>query len=169
VIDLDIPATQSEFGDLVGISQPAVSELMTKKILANGAPVGQWIREYCANLREVAAGRLASGDIGLATERAALARAQRQRVEMQNDEARGLLVPASLIEPKLKAAVIAAREALRNQPLRLAQKGQGLSVDELELLLSEAFDAFLTRLSKLPECLNGESFDGLDNDEEDPV
>jgi len=165
VLDLSSHATQTEFGGLVGISQPAVSDLLKKHVLSDGATVGQWLREYCSNLREVAAGRMANGDLGLATERAALARAQRERIEMQNMEARGSLVPVAAIEPRLKAAVISAREYLRNQPLRLAQQAQGMGVGELEQLLNESFDGFLSRLARLPSSLNDSDQDELDNDE----
>lgn len=94
-----------------------------------------------------------------------LARAQRERIEMQNMEARGSLVPVAAIEPRLKAAVISAREYLRNQPLRLAQQAQGMGVGELEQLLNESFDGFLSRLARLPSSLNDSDQDELDNDE----
>ena len=82
---------------------------------------------------------------------------------MQNMESRGSLVPVAAIEPRLKAAVISAREYLRNQPLRLAQQAQGMGVSELEQLLNESFDGFLSRLSRLPSSLSDSDQDELDN------
>lgn len=74
MIDLQARSTQAAFGSLVGISQPAVSDLVSRGILRDGESVGEWLKAYCGNLREQAAGRLASGDLDLATERAGLAR-----------------------------------------------------------------------------------------------
>lgn len=72
--------------------------------MTSGADAGQWLLEYCGNLREVAAGRLAAGDIDLATERAMLARVQREKIEMQNAVTRGELAPRSLLTQVLAAA-----------------------------------------------------------------
>ena len=73
-------------------------------MLTDGSTAGQWLREYCGNLREVAAGRLASGDINLATERALLAREQRDKIAMQNAVSRGELAPRALLTQVLAAA-----------------------------------------------------------------
>lgn len=60
---------------------------------------------------------------------------------------RGLLIRAADIEPKIKGAVIAAREYLRAQPPRLAALLESKTKIERELLLRQTFDEFLTRLS----------------------
>jgi phage terminase Nu1 subunit (DNA packaging protein) len=91
------PMTQSEFGALVGISQPAVSDLLAREVLTQGAPAAQWLIEYCGHLRLVASGRQASGSIDLATERALLAREQRIAKAMQNSVTRKELAPRSLL------------------------------------------------------------------------
>lgn len=65
---------------------------------------------YIRRLREQAAGRAAVGDLDLAGERAALAKAQRERIEMQNAVTRRELAPVYLIEEVLaKAGSRAAR------------------------------------------------------------
>ncbi|KQU64576.1 hypothetical protein ASC98_27655 [Rhizobacter sp. Root1238] len=74
--------TQEQFGDLVGISQQAVSELLGRAILQAGQPAATWLRAYTKHLREQAAGRGADGE--LARERARLAREQADRVAMDN-------------------------------------------------------------------------------------
>lgn len=95
---------------MVGISQPAVSDLLSRGVLSGGADAGVWLREYCSQLRETAAGRAASGDLDLAAERAALARAQREKIEMQNAVTRRELAPVYLLEEVLaKAGARAAR------------------------------------------------------------
>lgn len=170
VVDLDNGTiSQMEFGNIVGISQPSVSALIARRVLSPGATAGQWMREYCGSLREVAAGRAAHGDITLATERAALARAQRERIEIQNAESRGELVRVSLIEPRLKDAIIGAREYLRNQPFHLAQKAQGLSSGELESLLADTFDKFLRHLANAKVGMGNPIEDVLDIDDDNPV
>lgn len=73
MIDLDYQPTQTEFGALVGLSQPAVSNLLARGIIREGDTIGAWAVAYCAHLREQAAGRAAAGDHDLATERARLA------------------------------------------------------------------------------------------------
>jgi len=99
---LDQPATQKAFGDVVGISQPAASDLIKRGVLRPGGTFGEWIRAYCAHQREIAAGRVAVGDINLVTERARLASEQADRVAMLNAERRRELVPLGWV-----AAVIA--------------------------------------------------------------
>jgi len=95
--DLTANPTQAEFGALVGISQPAVSGLIARGVLVAGGTAGEWIMAYCDHLREMAAGRAAEGGLDLATERAGLARAQREKVEMQNAVTRGELAPRALL------------------------------------------------------------------------
>ena len=84
-----------------------------------------------------------------------LARVRADTIEMNNAERRGLLIPAGMIEPKLKAAVVAAREMWRGEPPRLAREMQGKAPQEAEALLSKAFDAFLVRLSQWPAGVQG--------------
>ena len=72
MIDLKAKITQSEFGNLVGVSQPAVSDMLARKVIAPGGTAGEWLLSYCNHLRETAAGRAAQGDLDLAGERARL-------------------------------------------------------------------------------------------------
>lgn len=110
MIDLAVKVTQAAFGEMVGISQPAISDLLSRGVLSDGADAEVWLREYCSQLREVAAGRAASGDLDLAAERAGLARAQREKIEMQNSVTRRELAPVYLLEEVLaKAGARAAR------------------------------------------------------------
>ncbi len=87
----DVP-TQTQAGEVLGISQPAVSDLYRRGVFKDGMPLRLMIQAYCANLRQVAAGRVAVGDIELVTERARLAREQADRVAMLNAERRNELV-----------------------------------------------------------------------------
>ncbi|WP_457329739.1 terminase small subunit [Rhizobacter sp. P5_C2] len=90
------PITQEQFGDLVGVSQPVVSELLSRGVLLAGQPAATWLRAYTKHLREQAAGRGADGE--LARERARLAREQADRIAMDNAVNRRELAPVSVLE-----------------------------------------------------------------------
>lgn len=94
-----------------------------------------------------------------------LARLQADAIEMDNATKRGELVPAALIEPKMRAAIVSAREAWRNEPSRLSRMVSGKKADDVEALLQQAFDAFLVRVSHWQQA----KVDGDDDDEGDDV
>lgn len=79
-----------------------------------------------------------------------LARVQADKIEMENTERRRVLIPADQLEPKLRAAMIAARELWRNEPARLAREVSDKQTKEVEELLAVAFDDFLVKLSRWP-------------------
>ena len=90
---LDRVMTQSEFAELVGITQPAVSDLVKRGVLRPNITAATWLRDYCAHLREEAAGRAGT----LAEASAALKIAQRQEVEMRVAIKRKEYMPVGLI------------------------------------------------------------------------
>lgn len=75
-----------------------------------------------------------------------LALAKAEAVEMDNAERRGQLIPAALLEPKLKAAFVNAREKWLEAQHRLARELPA-DIDGREAMLQTEFEAFLTRLS----------------------
>ena len=75
-----------------------------------------------------------------------LARAKAESVEMDNAERRGLLVRADQLEPKLKAAFVAAREKWLDAQHRLSRELPA-DVDGREAMLQVEFEAFLHRLA----------------------
>jgi len=77
-----------------------------------------------------------------------LARVQADKIELELAEKRGLLLPADQIEPKLRAAMVAAREMWRNEPARLAREVPGKTIKEMEDLLALSYEAFLVKLSR---------------------
>jgi phage terminase Nu1 subunit (DNA packaging protein) len=141
VIDLSAIVTQKQFGELVGISQPAVSDLLMRGVISDGSTAGDWLLDYCRNLREVAAGRAAAGDLDLAGERAALARAQRERIEMQNAVTRGELAPVSLIEEVLTKAASKTAGILDAIPGMIRRRVPLLTADDIELVAGEVAKA----------------------------
>lgn len=121
--DLQKPLTQAEFGELVGVSQQTVSGLVSAGVLASGATGHEWLVAYCGRLREQAAGRAAQGGLDLATERAALARAQREAVELKNAVARGQYAPITLLASvlaKASSAVAAQMDGIEGTLAKLA-------------------------------------------------
>ena len=115
---LDESCRQADFAALVGISQPAVSDLVSKGVLDNGAPLRQWLLAYCLRLREQAAGRMGSevGGLDLAQERAALAREQRMGIEIKNAVLRGEYASIGLLSEVLASASQAVAERFDHLP-----------------------------------------------------
>ena len=77
-----------------------------------------------------------------------LSRVKADQIEMENLERRKLLIPVSEIEPKLRAAIIAAREAWQDEPARLARTLAGHTDPvEIERLLAAPMEAFLHKIA----------------------
>jgi terminase small subunit / prophage DNA-packing protein len=113
LIDLNQPLTQAAFGELVGMSQQAVSDLQARGVIEAQAPAHTWLLAYCEHLRLTAAGRDPDGE--LSTERARVARAQAERLERANSVARGEVAPVSVLE--LVLADVARQIATRLEAL----------------------------------------------------
>lgn len=97
--------TQQDIADHLDMSQQAVSSLLQELgIDWRQASLDDVRFAYIRRLREMAAGRATVGDLDLATERAGLARAQREKIEMANAVTRGELAPVMLIEEVLAKA-----------------------------------------------------------------
>lgn len=77
-----------------------------------------------------------------------LARVQADSIEMDNAVKRGLLIPADQLEPKIRAAVVSAREHLLALRTSLVPQLVGKSRGDLEQLLETAHAEFLTKLSR---------------------
>jgi phage terminase Nu1 subunit (DNA packaging protein) len=127
MIDLDRILTQEQFGRLVGVSQPTVSTLLSRGIIRDGETGLTWLLAYCDNLREVAAGRYAGGDLDLPAERARLARAQAERIEMQNAVTQRELAPVTFLEEVLSKAGGRAVRILEAVPAKLKRSCPGFT------------------------------------------
>lgn len=141
VINLDEVATQAQFGEMVGISQQTVSDLVARGVLSESAPAGLWLLDYCANLREVAAGRVAAGDLDLAVERARLARAQAIKVERDNAIKAGDLAPVTVLEEilaKTGARIAGIFDAI---PGQIHRRMPHLPASEIEAIRAEIIKA----------------------------
>lgn len=136
VVDLNRPVTQSEFGEIVGISQQAVSDLVARGVIRPGDSVGQWLKDDRRHLREVAAGRAsaAGGALDLVQERAALAREQRESVAIKNAVARREYAPVELLTKVLSDACAAVVERLEALPSRLRKEVPDLPIEAHEAI-----------------------------------
>lgn len=131
VTDLSSPVSQGQFGDLVGISQQAVSLLMQRKILVDGASADEWLLAYCDHLRSVAAGRGGEASLELAAERARLAKEQADKIAMQNAVTRGELAPAYLLEEVLARVGAKAGRILETIPGLVRRRQPLLTADDI--------------------------------------
>lgn len=138
-IDLLQPCTQAAFARLVGISQPAVSELLTKGVISKGQSAQTWLHAYTAHLREQAAGRGADGE--LAANRAAESKTRNSLLEIKLKRARGEYAEVALIEQVL--ASIGAQVASSLEPLtgRIKQVHPELSNEALKRIEEAITDA----------------------------
>lgn len=99
---LDAVVTQAAFGELVGVSQQAVSELQARNVLLPGMPARVWLLAYCKHIRDVAAGRDPDGV--LVKERSRLAAEQADAVALKNAIARQEYAPVALLTDVLATA-----------------------------------------------------------------
>jgi phage terminase Nu1 subunit (DNA packaging protein) len=129
--------TQAAFGSLVGVSQQAIGNLVGRGVLDTSVPGHQLLQAYCSHLREQAAGRSTNGDLDLATERAGLAKAQREKIEMQNAVTRGELAPVSLIEEVLSKAGSRVAGILEAIPGAVRRRVPNLSAEEIKNITGE--------------------------------
>lgn len=137
MVDLDSKLTQQQFAGLVGISQPAVADLLKRNVLTKGMSGRAWLQLYCGHLREVAAGRLAAGDLDLATERARYAKAQADKVELQNAVTRRELAPVGLLEQVLSNAAGKITGVLDAIPGALRRRNKKLTAKDIEHVSGE--------------------------------
>lgn len=131
-MDLSGSLTQYEFADLIGVSQPAVSEMLRRGVLQKGDSAKNWLLAYCKNLREVAAGRVGvDGELDLVTERAKLTRAQNERLEFQNAILRRENGPIIELEQGLADCLATISSQLETIPGKLKKSNPALTANDL--------------------------------------
>jgi len=134
-------ATQRQFADMIGVSESAVSGMVREGVIASGQPVGSWLKDYCARLREQAAGRAATGDLDLAGERARLAKEQADKIAMQNAEKRAELGPVSSIEQVLTKAAGRISGVFDAIPGMVKRRVPNLRSEDIDLIAGEVAKA----------------------------
>ena len=105
LIDLEAPATQSDVAMVVGVSQQAISAMVTDGKLPSAGTLRELLLAYCQRLRAQAAGRMGENTtLDLVQERAALAREQREGQAIKNAVARREYAPVGLLSDVLGMA-----------------------------------------------------------------
>lgn len=138
-MDLDLPCKQQEFAELVGISQPAVSDLLTRGVLAAGQPAQIWLKAYTAHLREQAAGR--GGDGMLAANRAAESATRNELLQIKLKARRGEYAPTVAIEQvlaSLGAKIASTLDAIAPKLKVLCPDLQPEVLQQVEAMLTRA-------------------------------
>lgn len=151
--------SQEAFGDLVGITQPAVSDLMKRGVIADGGAAGVWLLAYTKHLRDQAAGR---GDGELANERARLAREQADAQAMKNAQARREVAPVGVIEEVLAHVGRQIATVIEGIQPKLRRQFPDLTGDQLKAIVAE-----LAKARQLAASVNLSSLDAEREDDED--
>ncbi len=109
VVDLSAPFSQTALAELVGVTQPAISAMVSDGKLQTAGTLGEVLQAYCKRLRLQAAGRMGDevGGLDLVQERAALAREQREGQAIKNAVARKEYAPVGLLADVLGMAASA--------------------------------------------------------------
>ena len=145
---------------MVGISQPAVSDLISRGVISDGSTAGEWLIAYCSHLREQAAGRAAEGGLDLATERARLAREQADKIAMQNAVTRNELAPVVLIEEVLTKAAARIAGIFDAIPGQVRRRFPDLKAETIDLIGGE--------VAKARNVVAAMSLDDLADDQDAP-
>lgn len=126
--------SQVVIADVVGLTPSMVSDLGKRGIITIGQPLRDQVRSYCAHIREQAAGRAGTGPLSLADERAALAKSQRERIDMQNAITRREYGPIAQIEYSIADTMAQAANMLDSIPGKLRLANDKLTSDDLNLV-----------------------------------
>jgi len=111
------PVKQAELAEFIGVTRQRAGQLIRAGAIPAHTSLVESVRGYCRHLREVAAGRAsASGGLDLVQERAALARAQREGVEIKNATLRGQYADVALLAEVLGTASQAVAERFEHLP-----------------------------------------------------
>ena len=159
MVNLLQQSTQSEFGDLVGISQQAVSDLMDRKVITQGVSLGVWIVEYCEHMRKIASGRMENGDADVARQRARLAKELADRLAMENADRRLEVAPVEAMNDVLAKVSARVCEILDSIPELVRGRIPSSNDDVLESVRVE--------IDKCRNMAASMSLSMLDDQEED--
>lgn len=136
---LNTQLTQAQFGQIVGIGQSAVSDLLARKVLKPGMLGGAWVKDYCSHLREQAAGRGADGE--LAHQRSELARVSRERAEIKLRTERKEYTSVALLEQVLATVGRSIAGSLEPLHVTLFKRVPELTPEALKIVQQEVAKA----------------------------
>ena len=99
---LDQVPSQAGLAKSVGLSEPAVSRMASKKLFPKGGTFGDWLRAYCSHLREQAAGRAGDKQVNLTARRAEESEMKTNLLRLEYQQKLGVLIPAEMAEDVLR-------------------------------------------------------------------
>ncbi|HYE41167.1 MAG TPA: hypothetical protein VEB23_14615 [Ramlibacter sp.] len=114
----------------MGISQPAVSDLMARGVLGRGQMAKTWLLAYTAHLREQAAGRGADGE--LAANRAKESATRNELLQIRLKKARGQYAEVALLEQALAAIGAQVASHLETLPSMIKTMVPELTAERLK-------------------------------------
>lgn len=151
--------SQQEISDHLDMSQQAVSQLMDQLGMDwRNSDISEIRIAYIRRLREQAAGRATTGDLDLATERAGLAKAQRERIEMQNAVTRKELAPVALITEVLAKTAAKTAGQFDAIPGMVRRRCPQFGADVIGMIAEE--------IAKIRNTVAAMSLDDLNDDAE---
>lgn len=115
-----IKVTHVEFSIAVGVSRPAVSDLVKRGIVDLTKGMDQAIIDYCSHLREKAADRRGGGEYGLTEERARLAHHQANIAALDEKVKEKNLIPSDIVATRWQNIVANVRAKFLSIPIQLA-------------------------------------------------
>lgn len=118
---------------MIGVSEPAVSELVKRGIVTVGDPLGTWLLAYCKHLREQAAGR----SLELTQERAGLAKEQKLRARIKKLQELGEWAPVENLTLILARVTSQMASVFDQIPVKLKRAHPDLTADYLAIIRTE--------------------------------
>lgn len=145
--------TQAEFGDLIGVTQSAVSDLVRRGVIQREGkgriPVASALLAYCAHMRGIAAGHTSDdGDLDLTAERARKAKEEADRLEMENALRRRQLLDRADVDAAMSGAFARVRARLLNVPSKIAPVVAPSAPAEAEAAIRDVLYEALRELSE---------------------
>lgn len=131
-LDLEAQLTQRDFCRLTGAGPGTVSDLAGRGILKPGATAGDWLFSYCTHLRDRAGGR--SDEADLSTQRALLAKVQRERQELALEVERGTYADVAMMGRQLARIVAILANEVHSIPRIVARADPTISQAVLKVI-----------------------------------
>lgn len=154
---------QTELAAIFGVSSRTVQEWqaagMPVEVFGGPGVSGEYDSVACIRW---AVDRELKKVTGGETAKDRLARLQGDALEAKLAVDRGQLIAAAAVEPVMRAAIVTARERIRNEPARIAVLMEGKDRAEREALLRVLLDETLQKLSQWQKSEN-------DGNEGDPI
>ena len=138
--------TQSQFAQIVGVTQQRISKLIAEGILkrgetASGIPFVENLKKYYEYKFGIA------GDIDGKAEMARLTKAKRELAEMEVSKRRGELLEAAQVESFVVETLTNFRNKFSGFPAKLSPQIEGKSVTQISSILTAECDELLNELA----------------------